>query len=157
VQAGKTAWRGAGGRLDTRTVQVENNDGGEVCRCSIISIRRCTGRAGGRVSTTSWATFIAQQLNQETLPPSYFAESEISVGPELEIDVATVEPPRPKIEAKVEFFHLDSYEIGYTRIRAERSCVLPSNWSAPPTRTGPGAGGRSPPSVPATSSTDSAC
>src|SRR5262245_42910657 len=36
----------------------------------------------------AWATFIAAQLNQETLPPDYFAESEISVGPELEIDVA---------------------------------------------------------------------
>jgi hypothetical protein len=30
----------------------------------------------------SWATFIAQQLNQETLPAGYFAESEISLGPE---------------------------------------------------------------------------
>jgi hypothetical protein len=39
----------------------------------------------------SWATVIAQQLNQETLPPDYFAEPEISLGPELEIDVATME------------------------------------------------------------------
>ncbi len=31
----------------------------------------------------AWATFIAQQLNQETLPPDYFAESEIAIGPEL--------------------------------------------------------------------------
>src|SRR6266571_3147573 len=36
----------------------------------------------------AWATFIAAQLNQETLPQGYFAESEISLGPELEIDVA---------------------------------------------------------------------
>ena len=43
----------------------------------------------------AWATFIAQQLNQETLPPDYFAESEISLGPELEIDVATMEMTRP--------------------------------------------------------------
>ena len=42
----------------------------------------------------AWATFIAQQLNQETLPADYFAESEISVGPELEIDVATMEVTR---------------------------------------------------------------
>ncbi len=47
--------------------------------------RRCEG------FHHSWATFIAQQLNQETLPPDYFAESEISVGPELEIDVAAME------------------------------------------------------------------
>ena len=73
----------------------------------------------------AWATFIAQQLNQETLPPGYFAESEISVGPELEVDVATMEetafrnggtqsstavwsPPRPKIAVKVDFARLDS-------------------------------------------------
>ncbi len=29
----------------------------------------------------AWATFIAQQLNEETLPPGYYAESEISLGP----------------------------------------------------------------------------
>src|SRR5712692_6368979 len=40
----------------------------------------------------AWATVIAQQLNQK-LPPDYFAEPEISVGPELEIDVATLELP----------------------------------------------------------------
>ena len=67
----------------------------------------------------AWATFIAQQLNQETLPPCYFAESEISVGQELEIDVGTMEltrpgagksgatatwsPSRPKIAARVDF------------------------------------------------------
>src|ERR1044071_6581844 len=75
----------------------------------------------------AWATFIAQQLNQETLPPGCFAESEISVGPDLEIDVATMEltsrrggrggatavwsPSRPKIAVKVDFAHLDSYEV----------------------------------------------
>src|SRR2546423_634014 len=76
----------------------------------------------------SWATFIAQQLNQDTLPPEYYAESEISVGPELEVDVATLErpstadktegpataiwaPPLPRISAKVDFARLDSYEV----------------------------------------------
>src|SRR5690348_2428245 len=76
----------------------------------------------------AWATFIAQQLNQDTLPSDYYAESEISVGPELEIDVATMEqvdngnrnkavstaiwsPPRPKTSVKVDFAHLDSYEV----------------------------------------------
>ena len=76
----------------------------------------------------AWATFIAQQLNQETLPADYFAESEISLGPELEIDVATMEqtspakghknggttlwsPARPKITAQVDFAHLDGYEV----------------------------------------------
>src|SRR5262249_41444235 len=76
----------------------------------------------------SWATFIAQQLNQEALPEGYFAESEISVGPEMEVDVGTLEeagremgvaslatalwaPPRPKIAVKVDFTHLASYEV----------------------------------------------
>ena len=76
----------------------------------------------------AWATFIAQQLNQDTLPPGYYAESEISVGPELEIDVATMRlpnssdsdesritavwsPPHPKITAKVDFAHLGGYEV----------------------------------------------
>lgn len=32
----------------------------------------------------AWATFIAQQLNQEALPPTYFADPEISLGPKLD-------------------------------------------------------------------------
>jgi hypothetical protein len=98
----------------------------------------------------SWAAFIAQQLNQETLPPDYFAESEISVGPELEIDVATLEltgpggggtgsattvwsPSRPRISAKVDFAHLDSYEVrvyqdlGGAELRAALELVSPAN------------------------------
>src|SRR2546425_1352293 len=68
----------------------------------------------------AWATFMAQQLNQGVLPPDYFAESEISVGPEMEIDVATLEtatpghnesgatpatwtPPKPKLSVQVDF------------------------------------------------------
>lgn len=98
----------------------------------------------------AWATFIARQLNQETLPPDYFAESEISVGPELEIDVATLErtrlnsgakdvavttwaPPRPKIAVKVDFAHLESYEIrvyqdlGGAELRGAIELVSPAN------------------------------
>src|SRR5207302_680204 len=97
----------------------------------------------------AWGTFIAQQLNQETLPPGYFAESEISVGPELEIDVGTLEltgsnggkqgatavwsPPRPKLAVKVDFAHLDSYEIrvyqdlGGATLRAAIELVSPAN------------------------------
>lgn len=83
----------------------------------------------------SWAASIAQQLNLDGLPKGYFAESEISLGPELEIDVATIEendsggraeeamvsatatatavysPPRPRISVKVDFAHLDTYEV----------------------------------------------
>ena len=98
----------------------------------------------------AWATFIAQQLNQETLPPDYFAESEISLGPELEIDVATMEetrpgresqgattavwsPASPRFAVKVDFAHLESYEIrvyqdlGGAELRAAIELVSPAN------------------------------
>src|SRR5215475_3573454 len=98
----------------------------------------------------AWATFIAQQLNQQTLPDGYFAESEISLGPEFEIDVATMElpgsvgggkgsatatwaPARPKITTKVNYAHLDSYEIkvyqdlGGAELRAAIELVSPRN------------------------------
>jgi hypothetical protein len=96
----------------------------------------------------SWATFIAQQLNQ-TLPPDYFAEAEISVGPELEVDVATLETPgsgrgpgvattvwtpaRPKIAKAVDYSQLDTYEVrvyqdlGDTILRAAIELVSPAN------------------------------
>jgi hypothetical protein len=102
----------------------------------------------------AWATLIAQQLNQETLPPDYFAEPEISLGPELEIEVATLErtrpdrqdqgqghggtttvwsPPRPRFAVKVDFAHLESYEIrvyqdlGGAELRAAIELVSPAN------------------------------
>src|SRR5438105_1187096 len=98
----------------------------------------------------AWATVIAQQLNQDVLPPNYFAEPEISVGPELEIDVATLEltrpqptssgiataawsPPRPQIAVHVDFSRLDSYEIrvyqelGGAELRAAIELVSPAN------------------------------
>jgi hypothetical protein len=105
----------------------------------------------------SWATFIAQQLNQEALPPDYFAESEISLGPELEIDVATLEqtpakggnkgaataiwaPERPRIVAKVNFSRLDSIEIrvyqdlGGAELRGAIELVSPANKDRPGSR-----------------------
>jgi hypothetical protein len=98
----------------------------------------------------SWATVIAQHLNQGVLPGNYFAEPEISLGPELEIDVATLEllqpdqadtetatmvwaPPRPKITAKVDFSRLDSIEIhvyqdeGGAELRGAIELISPAN------------------------------
>jgi Protein of unknown function (DUF4058) len=98
----------------------------------------------------AWATFIAGQLNQSVLPPDYFAESEISVGPELEIDVTAIEekgvrhgrgplvtavwsPARPKITTKTDFAQLDTYEIrvfqdlGSAQLRAVIELVSPGN------------------------------
>ena len=105
----------------------------------------------------TWATTIAQQLNLETLPPGYYAEPEISLGPTLEIDVATMEsggaiepdspvetavwaPPRPKIVAPVDFAQLDSYEVrvyqdlGGAELRAAVELVSPANKDRPGSR-----------------------
>jgi hypothetical protein len=101
----------------------------------------------------AWATFIAQQLNQQTLPAGYFAESEISAGAEFEIDVAALRdqtgsrstddaattatavwsPPLPALTADVSFAQLDSYEIkvyqdlGGAELRGAIELVSPAN------------------------------
>lgn len=100
----------------------------------------------------AWATFMAQQLNQERLPEGYFAESEISLGPSLEIEVAAMElerprsdaraprsktavwaPPRPRFTARVDFARLDSYEVrvsedlGGAELRAAIELISPAN------------------------------
>lgn len=97
----------------------------------------------------SWAAVIAHQLNKTILPPDFYAESEITVGAEMEIDVATMEnpgsssgkgvatatwaPTRPKITTKVDFAHLDSYEVrvyqdlGGADLRAAIELVSPAN------------------------------
>jgi hypothetical protein len=98
----------------------------------------------------AWATFIAAQLNQGILPDNYFAESEISLGPELEIDVATMEqvsatdqgpggttavwsPPRPALSAKIDFAQLDECEVrvyedlGGAELRGAIELVSPGN------------------------------
>ena len=38
----------------------------------------------------NWATYISVQLNR-TLPSDYFAETEVTLGREMEIDVAALE------------------------------------------------------------------
>jgi hypothetical protein len=98
----------------------------------------------------AWATAIAFQLNEELLPPDYYAEPEITLGPEMEIDVATLErshtdtggksvatatwaPPRPKITVKPDFSRLDGYEVRVyqdldgPRLRAAIELVSPAN------------------------------
>jgi hypothetical protein len=86
------------------------------------------------------------------LPAGYFAESEISLGPELEIDVATMEetvgggaiarvkpsasiwtPTRPRFAVKADFSRLDSIEVriyqdlGGAELRAAVELVSPGN------------------------------
>ena len=72
----------------------------------------------------AWAVTIAGQLNLRVLPKEYYAEPEISIGPEMEIDVATLKrpgggnhgvallhPTKPKFTVKVDYSHLEGFEI----------------------------------------------
>jgi hypothetical protein len=104
----------------------------------------------------AWAANIAQQLNQDVLPTGYFAESEISLGPNLEIDVAAWEatpaqaavqttataaavwaPSRPALAFAVDFAHLDVCEVrvyeelGGAELRAAIELVSPANKDRP--------------------------
>src|SRR5262245_62125301 len=76
-----------------------------------------------------WAANIAQHLNRDVLPDDFYAESEISPGPTLEIDVASFEfgngpkgpggrtgtavwaPPQPALSFAVDFSRLEVCEI----------------------------------------------
>lgn len=106
----------------------------------------------------AWAANIAQHLNREVLPAEYFAESEISLGPTLEIDVATVEvtngrqasaaatatavwaPAKPLLVFPVDFARLDVCEVrvyedlGGAQLRAAIELVSPANKDRPGSR-----------------------
>jgi hypothetical protein len=98
----------------------------------------------------AWATSIAHELNQDVLPPDYFAEPEISLGPEMEIDVATLQldgggsggrglklarwtPPKARMAMPVDYARLDTYEIrvyedlGGPQLRGCIELVSPAN------------------------------
>jgi hypothetical protein len=90
----------------------------------------------------SWATFIAQQLNQGVLPSDYFAEPDINLGPELEILVARPKwsPGTPHFIAPVEFSRLDAIgihvyqDLGGPTLRAAIELVTPDNKNRPARR-----------------------
>lgn len=108
----------------------------------------------------AWATSIAQHLNQDVLPDNYFAELEISLGPALEFDVATLEqgrsgdamvansgvstvvwaPTQPAITAPLDFARLDVCEVrvfeelGGAQLREAIELVSPSNKDRPGSR-----------------------
>ena len=106
----------------------------------------------------AWAANIAQHLNREVLPDDFFAESEISLGPTLEIDVANVElanrwggagtatattvwaPAKPLLTFSVDFARLDVCEVrvyeelGGAQLRAVIELVSPANKDRPSSR-----------------------
>ena len=99
----------------------------------------------------AWAANIAQHLNREVLPDDYFAESEISLGPNLEIDVANFQwgqgdqgtrtatwaPPKPALTFPVDLARLDVCEVrvfqdlGGAQLRAAIELVSPANKDRP--------------------------
>ncbi len=104
----------------------------------------------------AWAANIAQHLNREILPVDFFAESEISLGPNLEIDVAGFEQknghessgaqtavwalPKPALSFPVDFVRLDACEVrvyedlGGPQLRAAIDLVSPANKDRPGSR-----------------------
>ncbi len=106
----------------------------------------------------AWAANIAQHLNREVLPAEFFAESEISLGPTLEIDVANLEwtngreasgtaagtavwaPAKPLLTFPVDFARLDVCEVrvyedlGGVQLRAAIELVSPANKDRPGSR-----------------------
>jgi hypothetical protein len=106
----------------------------------------------------AWAANIAQHLNREVLPAEFFAESEISLGPTLEIDVANFEganghevsgattatavwaPAKPLLMFPVDFARLDVCEVrvyedlGGAQLRAAIELVSPANKDRPGSR-----------------------
>jgi hypothetical protein len=103
----------------------------------------------------AWAANIAQHLNREVLPAEFFAESEISLGPTLEIDVANFEgsngsgppgradgttvwaPTKPLLMFPVDFARLEVCEVrvyedlGGAQLRAAIELVSPANKDRP--------------------------
>jgi hypothetical protein len=98
---------------------------------------------------SAWANALRDQLNDDLLPPNYFAEVQITHGSRAEIDVATFEgnagstageggvavwaPPRAPFSATLQFTHPDLFEIqvrrddGGPKLVAAVELVSPAN------------------------------
>jgi hypothetical protein len=77
----------------------------------------------------AWAEAIARHLNEDLLPPHFYAEARVKIGSRVEIDVATHEetngkvssaghggvavwaPPKPIASAPLDFAGLDLFEV----------------------------------------------
>jgi hypothetical protein len=106
----------------------------------------------------AWAEAIARYLNEDLLPPHFYAEARIKIGTRLEIDVATLEeangrvkpvdeggiaiwaPPAPAASAVLEFAGLDLFEVNILndeegpKIVAAIELVSPANKDRPANR-----------------------
>jgi hypothetical protein len=104
---------------------------------------------------SAWASTIAARLNEDQLPPDYFAMPLVTAGGRVEVDVGTFHstsaadagngsvatavwaPPRPQLSAAVDFLDADSYEVqvlqqlGGPKLRAAIELVSPANKDRP--------------------------
>lgn len=100
---------------------------------------------------STWATLIAQRLNDEMLPPRFFAEPQVRWGKQAEIDVATYDqetgpggvatvawsPPRAGRQFAVDFASIDVVEVqimtseGGPTLVAAIELVSPANKDRP--------------------------
>lgn len=99
---------------------------------------------------SAWANCLRDQLNEDLLPPEYFAEVQISHGSRTEIDVATFEedsrrsgieeggvavwaPPRAPYTSSTQFTHTDLFEVqvrrddGWPKLVAAVELISPAN------------------------------
>jgi hypothetical protein len=103
----------------------------------------------------AWASTIATRLNEEQLPPDYFAMPMVTVGGRVEVDVAAFQsgaaagpangalatavwaPPRPALTAAADFLEPDAFEVqvfkelGGPKLRAAIELVSPANKDRP--------------------------
>src|SRR5262249_48466638 len=107
---------------------------------------------------SSWATFIAQQLNRGVLPKYHIAEVHVSLGVQLEADVTAEQetgqgngakgstatavwaPPRPPLSVAVDFADIDLFEVQVVRedrdlrVVAAIELISPANKDRPDSR-----------------------
>jgi hypothetical protein len=107
---------------------------------------------------SSWATFIAQQLNRGVLPKNCIAEVQVSLGVQLEADVTAEQelhqdngaegdtattvwaPARPTLNVAVDFADIDLFEVQVVRedrdlrVVAAIELVSPANKDRPDSR-----------------------
>jgi hypothetical protein len=104
---------------------------------------------------SAWANAITQQLNQDLLPPDYFAEPHVQLGNQFEVDVATFRqdcvsesgvagvatavwsPPRPALTGVIDSASWDLFEVqvfqdlGGPQLRAAIELVSPADKDRP--------------------------
>jgi hypothetical protein len=104
---------------------------------------------------SAWASAIAHQLNRGLLPPRFFAEPNVHLGGQVQIDVATFDgeggrgaagegamtavwaPPRPALAVPADLSNLDVFEIQVIndeegpRLMAAVELISPANKDRP--------------------------